>query len=90
MITLDAIRDLKGVRAESDAEAADKVIRAFGSVFLKGDASEDQRLLVLAELARKTGYFHICEDVGYGELATHNAKRAMFAHLVSLTFAAVD
>ncbi len=86
MISLDAIRDFAGVRAETDAEAAGKVVMAFKSVFLKGDATEAQRLLVLAELARKTGYFEVCEDLGYGELATHNAKRAMFAHLAALTF----
>ena len=86
MISLDAIRDFTGVRADTDDEAAQKVVMAFRSVFVKGDATEEQRLIVLAELARKTSYFDICEEVGHGELATHNAKRAMFAHLVSLAF----
>lgn len=86
-ISLDAIRDFAGVRAETDAEAADHVISAFKSVFVKGDATHNQRLLVLAELARKSGYFEICEELGHGELATHNARRAMFAHLILLTFA---
>jgi len=86
VITLDEIRAFKGVRADSGKEAKHKVVAAFKSVFLRGDPTEDQRLLVLAELSEKTEYFEICEDVDHGTLATHNAKRAMFAHIVSLAF----
>lgn len=86
MIRFDEILTHKGVRADTEEAACEMISAAFKRVFLSGSPTDEDRLLVLSELAKASRYFDVCEETDALSLATQNGNRAIFAHIVSLVF----
>lgn len=63
------------------------VQRAYNDVFFGGNATQVQRQIVLADLARYTNYFH-ADDIALSneEIRERNAMKKVFARIIRFGF----